>query len=632
MGSLALDLALLGAVLWGVGASVPRLRRLVPVASGIVAALAVASVLSLTAALVRGDPALAYVERHSSEATPPAYRIAGTWGGMEGSLLTWSAIVAVVVAVAMTRRRPPATELAVLGAITTASFLAITRFTASPFERLEAPTGSGQGLLGVLQHPAMLYHPPILYAGLALVAVPFAITIGALWRRRLDDAWLDRTIGWLRVSWLVLGLGILTGSHWAYAELGWGGFWAWDPVENAALLPWLAVTVALHGASAVRSTRRLAVTTAAAICGAFCLMVSGVYVTRSGSTGSIHAFAESPAVGRPLLVLAAGFAVLSIVALARQPVADGPRFAWRRDVGLGFQAALGGVAVLAIALGTFWPVVEGLWRSGGGPRELVRPGYYEAALAPVVVTSLVAMAVVPELRWRSGRRPGYGAVVGGFGGGLAAVALLVGLGFPGVPGGLVALAAGVAAGAAIGSVVGGTPARRSDRHVGVAVAHAGFALLLLAATVAASGGDERISLDVGETREVGSWTITLESIVTGETDRYELVRARVTVLADGRTTEHEPELRAYDGQLVPTAESSIVGAAAGDTIVVVESVRPDASGVVVTVRTRPLMPWVWIGAMTMLVGGAIAMSARRRSVSADGPGAGSRPPATTAQR
>ncbi len=645
MGQLALELAIAAAVAWAVVGAVPQWRRFTVAAAVLTAALAAAAVVALVAALIRVDPSLSYVARHASSATPLQYRIAGAWGGMEGSLLVWAALTPAVFACGSwrtaRRRAGPdgaassaAPGLALIGSFTTAVFLAVSRVSASPFETLDVPTGRGRGLLAVLQHPAMVYHPPILYAGLALVAVPFALTMAAAWERRLDRSWLDAVVPWLRASWLVLGIGIVAGSQWAYAELGWGGFWAWDPVENAALLPWLATTVALHGAAATRATGRLPLTTAAAVAGAFCLMVSGVYVTRSGSTGSIHAFADSTAIGRPLLLFALVSVVASVVVLLRLGLPGGSPWGWRRDLALAAQAALGGIAVLAIAVGTLWPVVDGVWWSSATQaRELVRPAYYHRVLAPIVIAALLAMAIGPELRWAGGRRGGGRAATGAALGALGALLICWWLGIGAWRGASVAALGGAALGASVGAVVARPGSiRRSRRSVGVALAHGGFALVMLGAVAAGTGDDHQVRVGTGEVATIGAWTVELERLDVGSTDRFEFVRAVVVVDLGGTRSRHEPELRAYEDQPIPTAESSIAGSLRGDTIVVLDAIDPGATEATITVRRRPLMPWVWAGAVAMLLGGAVAMRARRPPASAAEPAAARRPAATVPPR
>lgn len=633
MGTVALGASTVTAIFWALLSIRRTTQRLARVAAILTIALLATSLAVLASDLWRVDEASAYVAQHASSDTPVAFRLAAMWGGMEGSLLTWTTVIASVFVVAYLRQvstgLTPADEsdhpfhfvqgLGVVGGCSTAAFALITSIEASPFAALDVPTGDGRGLLAVLQHPAMIYHPPILYLGLALLGPAFAMTMAALARRRLDRVWMRSATTWLRLSWIVLGIGIVTGSQWAYSELGWGGFWAWDPVENAALLPWLAVTVALHAIGAARGARVLAVPAAAAVVASFSLMVTGVYVTRSGSTGSIHAFAESPAIGRPLLALAALSALAAAVLLVRNGVGDLPRPRWNRESFLAVQVTLGFVAVAIVALGTLWPVVDGLVGGAGTPRRIVRPDFYQRTLAPLLIVAMFVMAVGPSLTfgrlpWTSNVLPRTltASAIGGVAAGVAARLLADA---PPLP-----TAVAVAAGFALGSTISisGTAIRsaRPFRRIGMAMAHGGFALVMLAAVIASTGDDRTFLVQVGATTAAGDWTVELDRLETGRTDRYEFVRAVVVVDVGTGPTTHETELRAYDDQPTPTAESAVDGSVRGDTIVVLESIRPDLGAASLTVRSRPAMPWVWVGAAVAILGGIVTLADRRRASAA----------------
>src|SRR5687767_748630 len=260
-------------------------------------------------ALLSGDYNLEYVARATSRSMSWPYRLGSLWSGMEGSLLLWSALLAAGLCAGITRLRGApelqARSQAVSGIlIAAASLLVLTM--ADPFARLAFPALDGAGLTPILEHPALLYHPPILYLGQTLLAVSFAVTIAALVMGRLDDAWLTVTRRFAVLAWVALTAGMLTGAHWAYRELGWGGLWAWDPVENASLLPWLATTAFLHSALVTERRRRLHAWTAALALAAFALALVGAYLTRSGVTGSVHAFAEARAIGYAFLAAVVG--------------------------------------------------------------------------------------------------------------------------------------------------------------------------------------------------------------------------------------------------------------------------------------------------------------------------------------
>ncbi|MDQ3944712.1 MAG: cytochrome c biogenesis protein CcsA, partial [Actinomycetota bacterium] len=289
------------------------------------AGAAVGSVAALGAvawALLAGEFDLEYVARATSRSMTWPYRLGSLWGGMEGSLLLWCALLntAAVIAVSHVRRSAPALwagAQAVLAAVTGAALL-LPLLVADPFARLAVPALDGGGLTPILEHPAMLYHPPILYLGQTMLALPFALTVAALATGRLDAAWLAATRRFALMAWVALSAGMAAGAHWAYQEVGWGGLWAWDPVENGSLLPWLATTAFLHSALVVERRRRVGGWTAGLPLSAFVLGLLGVYLTRSGATGSVHAFAEARAVGVAVLAGVVVAALTGAALLARR--------------------------------------------------------------------------------------------------------------------------------------------------------------------------------------------------------------------------------------------------------------------------------------------------------------------------
>ncbi|MGI8983270.1 MAG: cytochrome c biogenesis protein CcsA, partial [Acidimicrobiales bacterium] len=361
---------------------------LVVALAGLTAALVV-----LAVALVTVDGSLVYVADHTSRATSWPYRLSGLWGGMAGSLLLWTwmaALWAVIAGTVVSRRAPAlgAGVTAVLGAYLVV-FCGLLVAVSQPFERLAVPALDGGGLNPVLLHPAMLYHPPLLYAGAVGLVVPFALAMAG---GRAGAAWVAPAARFAGVSLVLLSAGLLTGAHWAYVELGWGGYWAWDPVENGGLLPWLAGVAFLH--AAVLARRRGGPAGAAAgLAGlAFVLGLLGSFLTRSGASQSVHAFAEARAVGWVLGLAVAATAVATVVVLVRRR-----RPAGRRPPDAAITAnnvvlvALAGV----IGFGTLYPMVAA-WLGAG---EVIVTGRYFAVVAsPLAVALLVALGVGPGPR------------------------------------------------------------------------------------------------------------------------------------------------------------------------------------------------------------------------------------------
>jgi cytochrome c biogenesis factor len=354
------------------------------------AALAALAVGCVGWALATGDFSLAYVAAVSDRSTSWPYRVAGIWGGMGGSLLLWAALVAAW----GTRRRLATGERAAL-VLLAAAFLVVDAVWATPFHRLAAPAIDGLGATPILRHPAMLYHPPILYLGLTGLVAPWAAVVGGGAEVRVRRTLL------LCVGLLTVGM--VAGAHWAYVELGWGGYWAWDPVENTALLPWLAALGALHGLVARRRHGRPGGATSLLATAGLVLAVGGTLLTRSGAAPSVHAFGEDRAVGWALLAVLVGVAVATGAALVRRrpPLeAIAPPRADRREVlAVAAQPWLAGFAVLVVLLGTVRPLV-------GDGAVAVDGSYYATLLAPVGV-----VAVVLLLRFRPTHLAHVGAVV-----------------------------------------------------------------------------------------------------------------------------------------------------------------------------------------------------------------------------
>jgi cytochrome c biogenesis factor len=374
-------------------------RRIGSVAAG----AAVLAVAALGWTLATGDFTMAYVAAVTDRSTSWPYRLAGLWGGMGGSLLLWSALVALWGC----RRSVEGVERAA-GAWLAAAFLLIAVVFATPWHRLAAPAIDGLGSTPILRHPAMLYHPPILYVGLTSLVVPWAAVLAAGMGRRTEPGADVRLRRNLLFSLGVLTLGMVAGAHWAYVELGWGGFWAWDPVENTALLPWLAVLGALHGLVSRRRHGRAALAAPMLASVALALAVLGTMLTRSGAAPSVHAFGEDVAVGRALVVLTGVVVAVSAVAVTRlawghevfgprpDPVSPDRRL---EATAVRVQPWLAGFALLVVLAGTLRPLV-------GGDDVAVEGRYYSSLLAPVGIA-----AVILVLRFRPTLLAHVGALV-----------------------------------------------------------------------------------------------------------------------------------------------------------------------------------------------------------------------------
>ena len=570
------------------------------------AALAGISTMILLVGLLASDFSMAYVAETTSRATPWPYRLAALWGGMDGSMLFYSTLTLVVSASALTRKA----EITVAGLIGS-GYLVITALFANPFSTLDIPAVDGRGLLAILQHPAMVYHPPILYLGLTVLVVPFAITVQAVIEHGPDRAWVTDVRRWLLAAWALLTVGMFAGASWAYVELGWGGFWAWDPVENTALMPWLAVTVFIHTSRVQQRDGRLRRWNALFAMLPFALTVLGVYLTRSGVTGSIHSFAESPVIGVTLLSSALVALAVSFALAFRAPTGEPwTRIGPGRDTWLVSSAGLLSIALVFVTVGTAYPAYASVFFSES---VTIDSRFFATTTFPLALAIGVLAVPALETDW-SRTRLDIRLVAAWLLTALVAGTVLSTV-FALVPAALVLTATGVAGVAILLWRVAWN--RPSGRALIAYIAHLGFAMLLVGAGGSSLGGDFRGTMSPGDTMEVAGRVVALESVVTGEADRFIFVQSVFTV--DGEDIAR-PEIRAYEDQPQPVSEPALVSSLVGDVIVAVSQLAPDAETVSVSVFVRPLVWWVWAGALTIAVAGLAGLfwktgdvSGRRRS-------------------
>lgn len=541
------------------------------------AVLSALSTIALAYALVSSDFSLDYVVRTTSIATPWPYRLAALWGGMEGSILFYSAMTLAVASFASLGRAGVRAVAAVgLG------LLAITAVFANPFTTLDVPAVDGVGLLAILQHPAMIYHPPILYLGLTSLVVAFAKTMDRSFGGMERGSWLVETRAWLYFSWTVLTIGMAAGASWAYVELGWGGFWAWDPVENTSLMPWLAATVFLHSSRMEEATQSLVRTNTYLAGIPFALSVVGIYLTRSGVTGSIHSFAEDPSVG--LVLFVATLLVLAVLSAATAREQAGERVRWKGKVRwLSLSAVLASVALVFVTAGSLYPAIRSVFFE---ETVIVDSRFFVLTVLPVAILIAVSLGLAVSRRWFLFMWTTL----------IAAVLTTWAYG-PGI--GLLLIAP------AVGSIVvlsADLIGRRSrGRQLSLRLAHLGMAVLLFGVAGSSFGEDFEGPMRVGDSVEVSGITITLDELSTGEADRFVYVRADFDV--DGRGLA--PEIRAFEDQNLPVAEPALRSGPSRDVIVAVSLLFPDGETVDVSVFVRPLVWWVWVGALLISAGGLV---------------------------
>ncbi|MBX9699489.1 MAG: heme lyase CcmF/NrfE family subunit, partial [Acetobacteraceae bacterium] len=407
--ALALALSLAQAVLglWGAQRADARLMAAAsPLAGGVLLAVAV-SFACLMWSFAVNDTTVENVVQNSHSAKPLLYKLTGTWGNHEGSMVLWVLILALCggAVAAFGRNLPSALQarvLAVLGLVAL-GFLAFILATSNPFHRVWPPPPDGEGLNPILQDPGLAFHPPLLYLGYVGCAVTYAFAVAALLEGRVDAAWGRWVRPWALAAWAFLTLGIALGSWWAYYELGWGGYWFWDPVENASLLPWLALTALIHSAIVVEKREALKTWTVFLALLAFGLSLLGTFLVRSGVLNSVHAFANDPARGTVILMLlmlyvGGGFALFASRAAAMAPT--GVFAPLSREGGLVLNNLLLCSITAVVLAGTLWPMFADYLL---GQKISVGPPFFNTALLPLAVPLVAAMAVGPMLAWKRAR-------------------------------------------------------------------------------------------------------------------------------------------------------------------------------------------------------------------------------------
>ena len=588
----------------------------------------------LTWAFVANDFTVAYVATNSNSALPLAYRVAGVWGGHEGSLLLWVLMLCVwTVGVTFFSRHLPdemvARVLGVMGLVSV-GFLLFMLFTSNPFVRLLPAPADGRDLNPLLQDPGMVLHPPMLYMGYVGFSIAFAFSVAALISGRLDAAWARWSRPWTTAAWCFLTLGIALGSGWAYYELGWGGWWFWDPVENASFMPWLVGTALIHSLAVTEKRGAFRSWTVLLAILAFALSLLGTFLVRSGVLTSVHAFAVDPARGvfiLALLVIVIGGSLALYVWRAPRIGLGGDFEPLSRESMLLANNVVFAAAAGSVLLGTLYPLV--LDATGLG-KISVGPPYFETVFFPLMAPALVLMGIGPLARWKKANLPDLATRLRwAFAASLAAAlavpfamgrfSVLVALG--------ILLAAWVAAsgiaqlyekvrntgGAGAWTRLRGTP----RATYGMLLAHFGVAVFVVGVTLVKGYESEKdVRMEPGDTVELGGYTFRLDGVRDVQGPNYVAARARIQVSRNGRpATTLYPEKRIYRVQNSPMTEAAIDTGFTRDLYVSLgDSVS--ATAWVVKVQHKPFIDWIWGGCLLMAIGGAIAASDRRYRVAA----------------
>ena len=589
---------------------------------------------ALTHAFVTSDFSLRLVVLNSHSAKPMLYKISGVWGNHEGSMLLWVVILSLFGAMVawFGAQLPPslrARVLAVQAAIGVA-FLAFILFTSNPFLRLAVPPFDGQDLNPLLQDPGLAFHPPFLYLGYVGLSVCFSFAVAALIEGRVDAAWGRWVRPWTLAAWLNLTIGIALGSWWAYYELGWGGFWFWDPVENASFMPWLLAAALLHSAVVVEKREALKSWTILLAILAFGFSLLGAFIVRSGVLTSVHAFANDPERGVYLLMILGiflGGALLLYAFRAPEMQAKGVFGTVSRESGIVLNNILLAVSCFVVFIGTIWPLfaemVLGRTLSVGAP-------FFDAAFTPFFVAIAIVLPFGSMLAWKRGSlgraaRPLWGGLVLAVA--LAALAYALQTGRTAIGPVGVALGAWVVFGAAID--LWQRTGREGLRHRmgrltrlpradwGKAVSHAGLGITIfgVAAMTAWQIEDIRVA-QVGDRFAVGQFEVELRGVEQAEGPNYVTTLATMAVWKGERELAVlTPEKRFYPVAGMPTTEAAISNGVLRDLYLVIGDPQV-GGGFAVRTYIKPFANWIWGGAILMALGGLISLTDRRHRVAA----------------
>jgi len=590
----------------------------------------------LTYGFVTSDFSVALVANHSNLAMPLIYKVSAVWGNHEGSMLLWVMILALFgYFVAIYGQNLPAPlkarVLAIQGMIGT-GFLAFVLFTSNPFDRLSVIPADGQALNPLLQDFGLAIHPPFLYLGYVGFSMAFSFSVAALIEGRIDASWARWVRPWVLAAWCFLTIGITLGSYWAYYELGWGGWWFWDPVENASFMPWLVGTALLH--SALVMERRQALVNWTILLGilAFSLSLVGTFLVRSGVLTSVHAFTQDPDRGvfvLALLVLATGGA-LTLYALRIPTLKYGAPFSpVSREGALVLNNALLMTATGTVFLGTFYPLIIS---AIGDDKISVGPPFYNLTFVPIMVPLLIVMAIGPMLKWkRCNIKKAFTKLRVALGITLLAVLTIVLLTWGRHV--AAALGLGLAVWLVAGSIavlahrirLGRVPiaktlqlARTTPRAVyGLVFAHAGMGIAVAGiAAMTAWSQEEFQALGVSDHLQVGSYQVTLKDISRAKGPNYEALRATLDITYNDKPVATLfPEKRHYSIRNFQTTEAGI-HTNFFSNIYLALGERNDAGKWTVRAYYHPLAPWIWFGPMIMAFGGLISLSDRRLRVGA----------------
>ncbi|QEP43467.1 heme lyase CcmF/NrfE family subunit [Ectothiorhodospiraceae bacterium BW-2] len=594
-----------------------------PLAWGVFVCMAL-SYLALTWSFIVHDFSVAYVAQNSNTKLPFIYLISGVWGAHEGSLLLWALILGLCgAAVASFSRSVPdamvARVLAVMGLVSV-GFLLFMLLTSNPFERLFNPPADGRDLNPLLQDLGLIIHPPLLYIGYVGFVVPFAFAIAAMLGGRLDAAWARWSRPWTNIAWLFLTLGIALGSWWAYYELGWGGWWFWDPVENASFMPWLVGTALMHSLAVTEKRGGFKAWTVLLAIFTFSLSLLGTFLVRSGVLTSVHAFATDPERGLFILiflVVVVGSSLL-LYAVRAADIRSRVRFELiSRETGLLLNNVILVVAAVSVLLGTLYPlIIDAL----GYGKISVGPPYFNTVFIPLTAPLVVLVGIGILVRWKRDSVANllprlWPAAVAAIAAGLVLL-LLFADSFSLLAWFGVTLAVWV-----VLMTLQGVREQRSNRrwrdisrgYWGMVLGHIGLAVFVIGVTLTSIYSTEKdVRLAPGESYLMGGYTFVFQGVKELTGPNYTAWRGEVDVFyGDEKVTHLSPEKRTYWVQTMPMTEAGIDPGLFRDLFVAIGEPLGESGAWSVRLYHKPFVRWLWFGALIMALGGGLAAFDKR---------------------
>ncbi|WP_201596636.1 heme lyase CcmF/NrfE family subunit [Psychrobacter fulvigenes] len=628
----AFVLAILQVVLPSVGVMRGQvsLQRLAP---SLAWAQFVAMILSFGAPMAGfyyNDFSLVYVAQHSNSLLPWYYKLSATWGGHEGSLLLWMTIMATWCALVsyFSRGLPLSMRARVLVILAGVQLMmmAMMIFTSSPFERtLPNLIVDGADLNPLLQDPGLIFHPPMLYMGYVGMVVPFAFCMAALWAGRLDAVWTRWSRPWALAAWGFLTIGISLGSWWAYYELGWGGWWFWDPVENASLMPWLAGTALIHSLAVTEKRGVFKAWTIMLAIFAFALSLLGTFLVRSGVITSVHSFAADPTRGLIILIILGiivGGGLLMFAVRGWRLTVESQYQLVSRESFLVINNAIILIATLVVLLGTLYPIIADAFSLG---QVSVGPPYFNALFVPLTWLLLIAMGMGSNIRWKQDKRPLLGVGIAIAASSIVLAAIIAYFTSPSAMFNIgVTLA--VSFWVLLWMIVDFRDKTKNAPNFfkglrqlrlsywGQQTAHVGVIIACIGVAFVTSLDIERdVAMGLGDTVHVQGYDFTVSDFHEVKGSNYDGMQAQVDITKDGReVTTLYPEKRTYIISMMPMTEASIDASFMRDLYVALgEPIAEDSNQWAVRIYVKPLIRWIWLGSIIMALGALLSMFDRR---------------------